>query len=108
MSEVRATDSRPRKEASAAAISNSRRNTRNQSRVWICSSASARMTSVAACDPAFPPTDRHSGTNTIRNATRSSSDSKNAIALIVTICRRNSTASQNARLFHTCQKLASR
>ncbi len=46
--------------------------------------------------------------NASRNATRSRSDSNDAIALIVNICKTNNTASHLTRLYQTFAKLASR
>ena len=67
--------------ASPAAIS--RRITRHQSRSVTSPSASARMTSVDACDPELPPLEMMSGTNSARTTAREISRSKNPIAVAV-------------------------
>ncbi len=81
--------------ASPAPIS--RRITRHQSRSVTSPSASARMTSVEACDPELPPLEMISGTNSARTTAFAISFSKKPIAVAVSISPRNSAVSQPAR-----------
>ena len=87
----------PRIAPSARPAASSRRTTRHQSRSVTSPSASARMTSVAACDPELPPLEMMSGTNSASTTARSISASKTPIAVAVSISPRKSTVSQPAR-----------
>ena len=61
-------------------------------------SASARMTSVDACEPELPPLEMMSGTNSASTTAFEISCSKTPIAVAVSISPRNSAVSQPARL----------
>ena len=87
----------PRMPPSARPAPISRRITRHQSRSVTSPSASARMTSVEACDPELPPLEMISGTNSASTTARAISFSKKPIAVAVSISPRNSTVSQPAR-----------
>ena len=81
--------------ASPAPIS--RRITRHQSRSVTSPSASARITSVDACEPELPPLEMISGTNSARTTALAISFSKKPIAVAVSISPRKSAVSQPAR-----------
>ena len=87
----------PRIAPSASPANTSRRITRHQSRSFTSPSASARITSVDACDPELPPLEMISGTNSARTTAFAISFSKKPIAVAVSISPRNSTTSQPAR-----------
>ena len=59
--------------------------------------ASARITSVDACDPELPPLEMINGTNNARTTALAISFSKKPIAVAVSISPRNSTTSHPAR-----------
>ena len=77
----------------------SRRITRHQSSSLTSPSASARMTSVDACEPELPPLEMISGTNSASVTALAISFSKKPIAVAVSISPRNSAVSQPARFF---------
>ena len=87
----------PRIAPSARPAKISRRMTRHQSRSPTSPSASARMTSVDACDPELPPLEMMSGTNSASTTAFEISASKAPIAVAVSISPRNSAVSQPAR-----------
>ena len=68
----------PRMAPSASPANSSRRITRHQSASLTSPSASARMTSVEACDPELPPLEMMSGTNSARTTAREISSSNSA------------------------------
>ena len=84
---------------SARPAPSSRRITRHQSESFTSPSASARITSVDACDPELPPLEMISGTNSARMTAFSISCSKKPIAVAVSISPRNSAVSQPARFW---------
>ena len=73
--------------------------TRHQSRRPTSPSASARMTSVEACDPELPPLEMINGTNSVRTMAREISASNAPMAVAVSISPRNNAVSQPARLW---------
>ena len=87
----------PRIAPSARPASSSRRITRHQSTSPTSPSASARMTSVAACEPELPPLEMMSGTNSASTTAFEISASNAPIAVAVSISPMNSAVSQPAR-----------
>src|SRR6266850_1710296 len=75
----------------------SRRMTRHQSRNATSPSANARITSVEACEPEFPPDEIMSGTKSASTTALSISFSKKPIAVAVNISPKKRMTSQPAR-----------
>ena len=75
----------------------SRLSTRHRSPNVSSPSASARMTSVDACEPELPPLEMINGTNSANTTALAISFSKNPIAVAVSISPRNNTTSHPAR-----------
>ena len=95
--EIRRKPIAPRMHPSASPENNSRRITRQMSASLSSPMASARITSVEACEPELPPLEMMSGTNRARTTARAISLSKNPMAVAVSISPRNRTTSQPAR-----------
>jgi hypothetical protein len=87
----------PRNAPRARPVTISRPLTRHQSRRRTSPSAMARITSVEACDPEFPPLLMMSGTNRASTTARAISPSKRAMAVAVSISPRKRAASQPPR-----------
>ena len=64
----------------------------------------ARITSVVACDPEFPPLLMMSGIKSARTTARSISAEKNPIAVAVSISPTNRIASQLSAFAHHLRK----
>ena len=89
----------PRMHPNASPENTSRRITLQTSFNVSSPTASARITSVDACDPELPPLEMISGTKRARTTARAISFSKNPIAVAVSISPRNRTTSHPARFF---------